>query len=158
MKSTPGAKDDLADPAYGSHLVPLAACLSATQDGAVLEVGVGHWSTPFLRRYCLAAKRHLVSLESDPAWAKQFGLQPVRYDVAIPLMAAQQWAVVLIDHWPEQRRAADALAFVGHARYILVHDYGILVRKGICPEVPPGWVKQIEHETLIMVANTGFGP
>jgi hypothetical protein len=148
-KSTPGAVDDLSDPRYGSHLVPLVRHLAHT-DGAVLELGVGHWSTPLLRRYCKAADRKLVSLEADPAWARQFGLEAVSYDEAVPRLARQSWSIVLVDHWPETRRARDALAFVGAAGHILVHDHGILQRKGICPKVPPGWQSYVMAETLVM--------
>jgi hypothetical protein len=36
---------------WGSHLPSLAACLASSR-GPVIELGVGHFSTPFLHAYC----------------------------------------------------------------------------------------------------------
>lgn len=118
------------DTSWGSHLVPLMACVCATR-GAVLEVGTGNWSTPVLHTYCIAAGRKLVSVDEDRNWIDQYKRMQVcehyvgscEYDVFLPEAASDKWSVVFLDHSPGQRRAADALLFRDCATYILVHDY-----------------------------------
>lgn len=134
--------EDLGHPRAGSHLVPLVRCLAVTS-GPVLEVGVGVWSTPFLRRYCGAAGRRLESVEADPRWAAEFGAKLVDYDDELPRLAEQAWSVVLIDHWPATRRLTDAARF-WRADHILVHDAAKVMR-GSTP--PPGAI--VLNDTLI---------
>jgi len=119
-----------ADTSWGSHLVPLMACVCATR-GAVLEIGAGHWSTPMLHRYCTAGGRRLVTLDNDRKWIEQFAdmrvceheLHGCKYDDVLPALAKQQWSVVFLDQSPGGRRAADAMLFRDSADYILSHDY-----------------------------------
>lgn len=143
------------DARWGSHLVPLAAALGATS-GPVLEIGCGHWSTPFLVRYCTAAGRRLVSVEDDGRWLQPDPVWPdwerivtPSYDVVLPQLATMKWAVVLLDHWPAGRRAADALLFRGRAEAILVHDARKAVKHGWI-EVLSDWPGRIEHDTIVL--------
>lgn len=133
------------NPCSGSHLVPLAAALVATE-GPVLEVGVGDWSTPFLARYCAAAGRELVSVEGSPDWAERMGARLVDYDEALPDLALLRWAVVLIDHWPETRRLADAALFELADR-VLIHDAASVLRRagngGVAGHV-------VQHDTIVI--------
>ena len=118
------------DTSWGSHLVPLMACVCATR-GAVLEVGVGDWSTPLLHAYCAAGGRKLVSIDEDRPWVEKFAklrvceheIYAAKYDAVIPSLSAQEWSVVFLDHSPGWRRAADALLFLESADYVLSHDY-----------------------------------
>lgn len=118
------------DTSWGSHLVPLMACVCATR-GPVLEVGVGNWSTPVLHAYCNAAGRRLVSVDEDKLWIQQYlpmrvcqhSVASVRYDDYLHRASGEEWSVVFLDHSPGERRAADALLFRDTAEYILVHDY-----------------------------------
>jgi hypothetical protein len=115
----------LDDPRAGTHLIAMAERLALT-DGAVLEVGMGAWSTPFLLRYCLASGRELVSVDDDRQWFEAHahpGAELVSYDTALPKLAERNWSVVLIDHSPGSRRARDTLLFLSTATYILVHDW-----------------------------------
>jgi hypothetical protein len=136
--------------ASGTHLVPLARALVDTT-GAVLELGSGDFSTPFLRRYCLAAGRELLSLENYPKWAAEFGVPCVDYDVAIPAAARREWSVVLVDHRPSERRIPDAIRFVGKTEYLLLHDYAheIEGRPGVDVLTSAGSVT-IDHDTLVL--------
>lgn len=117
------------DSSWGSHLVPLMACVCATR-GAILECGVGDWSTPLLHAYCAAGGRRLVSLDEDRQWVERFApmrsssheVSAVRYDAVLPGLAEQDWSVVLLDQSPGWRRAKDALMFM-RAEFIVVHDY-----------------------------------
>lgn len=119
------------DTSYASYMSPLVACLAAS-DGPVLELGMGHWSSPFLHRYCLAAGRYLRSVDEDPAWIepfKQYNLVSYHevgfgiYDFVFEFYARQQWGVVFMDHSPGERRPADAVMFKSTAKFIIVHDY-----------------------------------
>ena len=67
---------------YGTHLVPLMACV-VESSGPVLELGCGRWSTPVLRAYCLAAKREFVSVDSNRNWADKIG-KPLGNENRVP--------------------------------------------------------------------------
>lgn len=147
------------DARWGSHLVPLAAALGAT-DGPVLEIGCGHWSTPFLVRYCGAAGRRLLSVEHDGRWLPQDDclayykpdwerIVTPSYDVVLPQLATMKWAVVLLDHWPAGRRAVDALLFRGRAEAILIHDARKAAKHGWL-EVLSDWPRRVEHDTIVL--------
>jgi len=118
------------DTSWGSHLVPLMACITATR-GAVLEVGVGYWSTPLLHAYCAAAGRTLVSIDEDKAWVERFKeyhigrheVSHANYDQRLAELAARQWSVVFLDGSPGHRRADQAMLFRESANLIVIHDY-----------------------------------
>lgn len=122
--------NSLDEPAWGSWMLPLTAALTVTQ-GAVLEVGIGDWSTPYLHRYCTATGRRLLSIDDDRAFVGQFvgmcnekhEVRAVRYDDELPRLAEEKWAVVFLDQSPGHRRGADALLFADTAEFIVVHDY-----------------------------------
>jgi hypothetical protein len=138
--------------AQGSHLVPLARCLVATS-GSVLELGAGEWSTPFLRRYCAAAGRELLTLENYEQWAAEFGVAVADYDVTIPAAAELRWSIVLVDHRPAERRIPDLRRFVGKAEHILLHDYHDFSREigSIGSAFGVSWRKaEVDHDTLVL--------
>jgi hypothetical protein len=111
----------------GSHLPALLACVVLT-DGAVLELGMGEFSTPVLHSLCFRTKR-LLSVDGDQAAIFNFSQladdwHEIRYDFdyrSLDELAKEPWSVVLVDNWPSERRAADALKFLG-AEYLVVHD------------------------------------
>jgi hypothetical protein len=138
----------LENPKAGSHLVPLAACLSVTS-GRVLEIGSGEWSTPFLRRYCLAAKREFLSLEDNQACAERYQSRFVDYNDVLPNMANEKWSVVLVDHWPPKRRLSDAALF-SDAEYVLVHDAKDTLARYGKPVLRPGATTRIEYDTVVI--------
>lgn len=57
--------------AWTSWLPALGFAL-ARSGGPVLELGAGHFSTPFLWHYCMGADRHFSSFEENTEWLKQF--------------------------------------------------------------------------------------
>lgn len=150
-----------ADTSWGSHMVPLMATVCATR-GAVLEMGVGNWSTPVLHAYCTAAGRRLVSVDEDHAWAERYAgfricdheVRGVNYDQFVPWAATLQWSVVFLDQSPGHRRAADAVALRECADYIVVHDYsGAEVRDSFAPILEQweyGAVAKFSPSTLVL--------
>lgn len=117
--------------AWGSHQCALLGCLGRTS-GAVLELGMGHFSTPLLHHYCQAAQRDLVSVESDLQWYKTFShyiaymhkLILAEYDDVVPKLAQRPWSVVLIDNSPGgARRAKDFTTLWPNSEYVVIHDY-----------------------------------
>jgi hypothetical protein len=145
---------DLSNPKAGSHLIQLAEGLVATT-GAVLEVGRGAWSTPFLWRYCVAAGRELVSVDDQSSWVEAFPQFPgevVDYDAFVPLAAAREWGVVLLDHSPGVRRAADAVALRHAAARVVVHDLDNGKIAGSFAPVLGLWpVRKLRGSTLVLV-------
>lgn len=117
---------------WGSHLSAVLACFASTV-GPVLELGVGHVSTPALHALCLASDRLLVSVEQDEAWFKMFKSHYEKarhkfihgeYDDVVAELANQDWSVVLIDNSPGgERRLKDFKSFLPCAGFVIVHDY-----------------------------------
>jgi len=118
--------------AWGSHLAPLMGCLGATV-GDILEIGIGHFSTPVLHSYALASRRMLVSVEEDPEWFHMFRgryecsehkFLHGRYAELVPELAKQEWGVAFIDNSPGgQRRADDFSSLISKSKLVVVHDY-----------------------------------
>jgi hypothetical protein len=116
-----------------SHLHLLLACVAATS-GPVLEIGIGHTSTPCLHSVCCAAQRPLVSLESDPDWLAQFSEwdrdgHVLGVDDQSAIAEArrgyqgQRWSVVFIDDSPGAEARAEQLNwFLPIADYVVMHD------------------------------------
>lgn len=112
---------------YGTHLGALIACINKT-DGAVLELGTGVFSTPYLHYACLLANRKLVSYDNEKKWMKwvdyyKSPLHEVNFiedwdkaDIEKP------WDVALIDHSPSIRRKEDIKRLAKWAKYIVIHD------------------------------------
>jgi len=129
--------------AWGSHLPALLYALSKTV-GDVLEVGVGHFSTPALHNYCLGADRNLVSVEDNPEWFTHFRDRYQRfghafisgpYDQSIPFLAKSgSWAVAFIDNSPGgARRRDDFVSLLPVSKYVIVHDYHLENEDAIKP-------------------------
>lgn len=126
---------------WGSHLPSLMWCLSTTV-GNVIELGVGHFSTPVLHNFCEGQQRKLISLESDRAWFDSFShysstyhqLYHVDYWQDVPDYAKERWSVALIDNSPGgERRAQDFKSFLPTAMFVLVHDYERENEEAIAP-------------------------
>lgn len=111
---------------WQSHLPALLACIAVT-DGAVLELGVGHFSTPHLHALCGALGRVLESVEADAEWYNEFvkyhtGTHRVlRSDGSLPF--ANGWGVAFIDHSPGGANRAQAFQhMIVRAEFVVVHD------------------------------------
>ncbi len=127
---------------WSSFMPALLAVLGETS-GAVLEVGVGHYSTPFLHEFCERERRALLSLEEDEAWAAPFlalasplhAITRDAYDTSIPKAAKHQWSVILLDHSLGPRRGPDMALLLDHAEFIVVHDYHLAIKDAVQPHL-----------------------
>lgn len=148
---------------WGSHLAPLMACLACT-DGDVLELGVGHFSTPVLSAYCRAARRKLVSVEDDHGWLAKF---KDRYECSghrfltgdygklVPELAKEQWGVTLIDNSPGgKRRAEDFKSLISSSKFVVVHDYHADNEEHISPLLDALiWRRYVDYFPPTLVAS-----
>lgn len=102
---------------WATHVPALAACLART-NGAILECGVGIWSTPVLHAYALASDRKLLSLESKADWFSRF-----------TYFSHPMHDLRLIDNW---RNGVEDLFVEPFRRYGLVFvDHGEAPRGGV---------------------------
>ena len=125
---------------YGSHFIPLTfAVLNTT--GPILEMGIGHYSTPLLHVICMTQKRQLLSVDTSKTWIDNFKnlenhLHKFQY---LPVYEDDwkanpkpelwdtigneiKWGVVFIDHRPGERRKLDIFRFKNASEMIVVHD------------------------------------
>lgn len=117
---------------WASHLPAVLACFASTT-GPVIELGVGHCSTPALHALCLAYDRLLTSVEQDEMWFKMFqshyekkGHVFIRgeYDQVVPLLALTPWSVALIDNSPGgERRKKDFQSLIKCSGFVVCHDF-----------------------------------
>lgn len=101
--------------------------------GPVVELGMGHFSTPFLHEYCKATNRELISVEENAIWGDLFRSLGVgshrveisRYsEVLGHLRGSQPIGVVFIDSSPGGKARADLFAqAIGMSEFVVVHDY-----------------------------------
>jgi len=95
------------NPRYGTHLHALTQAIMATK-GPVVEIGAGHWSTPFLHQLCY--NRPLVTIESEGHWANRFKhLETENHKFADKLDNNHydtDWSVALVDGPTESRSHA----------------------------------------------------
>jgi hypothetical protein len=127
--------------AWSSWLPALGYALGNSH-GPVLEIGIGHFSTPFLHEFCKGANRELWSIESDDTWRKNFEGRyawdtssdrdpafhrfgyPMKNPPAIEFQKSVNWGVVFIDDSPGgENRAKHFRSFIDHSEYVVVHDY-----------------------------------
>lgn len=113
---------------YGTHLPVLMAAVERTA-GAVLELGVGAFSTPYLHWACAFARRPLLSVESAgpyAEWAKSYNsdlhavLAVNNFDAA-PI-ESRFWDVALVDHSPSERRVVEIARLADRCRLVVIHD------------------------------------
>lgn len=126
---------------YQSHLPALLACIAVT-DGPVLELGVGHFSTPHLHALCLATKRNLVSVEQNKEWHVEFKKydhietrhshrfsHAVMFGEYIEVLTRSSisyiapWSVAFIDGSPGGKARADLFKhLLPLSEFVVVHD------------------------------------
>lgn len=119
---------ELGTPTWSTHL-PLLLAAILKSEGPVLEIGVGHFSTPILHSVCNALGRTLVSVESDRIWATQFmeqyggGFHDFEFGFdCLERLSKQQWGAVLVDESPGSRRGETVKLFGDCADFLVVHD------------------------------------
>lgn len=117
---------------WGSHIPALASCVDLSPGYPVVELGVGHFSTPLLHAMC--SNRKLYSLESDTSWLSQFDFLrsanhlfvPGDYEETLPQILAEheRFAVVFVDNSPGgARRETDFSRAIQKTDFVVVHDY-----------------------------------
>lgn len=118
---------------WSSWLPALGYALGASK-GPILEIGIGHFSTPFLHGFSLASERELWSIESDGIWRKEFDAKygnflhrfgyPSNTDIPDEYVTNKHWGAVFIDSSPGgEARAGWFRAFAPISQFIVVHDY-----------------------------------
>lgn len=112
---------------YQSHLPALLACIISSH-GPVIELGVGHFSTPHLHALCGAFRRDLISCEEDPDWFVAFRSKYESeghffYNVR-ESWTLDRYGVAFIDHSPGgENRASAFRSAIRKADLVVVHDY-----------------------------------
>ena len=127
---------------FATHQPVLMEVLRRTR-GPVLELGCGHFSTVLLHQLCAPSRRFLMSVESDPAWIRQFHgtyradwhmfAHATDWDVALnhPIIQNTEWSVILIDQDPREARAMSVRMFKDKADYLVMHDAEYYARAGV---------------------------
>jgi hypothetical protein len=133
--------------AWGSHMPMLLMALGSTH-GAVLEIGVGHFSTPHLHYLCGGMNRRLVSVEQAKDWHDEFKItyeasfhsfRHGEYMDVLPGLAELPWSVVFIDNSPGGKARSDIFElFIDRAEYVVVHDYHLENEDAIKPLLANG--------------------
>lgn len=120
-----------------------------SSSGPVLEIGIGHFSTPVLHEVCLAQNRMLISVEDNLEWHENFAAKYVcsnhmlyfaDYDQILPTFAEMRskFGVVFIDESPGgSRRRKSFELFMPVSQYVVVHDYHRENSEAIQPLLTP---------------------
>lgn len=148
--------------AYATHIEVLAAAAMRTT-GAMLELGIGEYSTPVLR--ALRGERRLVSLEADVAWFERFRwMACAGHELTLvadwdAVDVAQHWGLVVLDHAPAHRRIIEGRRVAAWADLVVVHD-----TEAACYDWRPlwrefDWVYTYEkHPNWTSLAGRGLAP
>jgi hypothetical protein len=107
---------------WNNHLPLLLLGLSHT-DGAVMELGSGDGSTPYLRKYCADYKRTFQSFDNNQEWCAKTSAEYVQdWNPLIAGAAGAYRGLIFIDHAPGERRADDAIKLANAADILVLHD------------------------------------
>lgn len=106
----------------GSHLPVLYKLLQATS-GAVIELGAGFNSTPFLYWICKAEGRLFASFENDQEWIDKLQY-PTQYVSEWDHVGEGDvfWDIAFIDHRPARKRRSSVARLKDKAKFIVLHD------------------------------------
>lgn len=111
---------------WSNHRYLLWEALEKTE-GDVVEMGMGHGSTPFLYQYCKDAGRKLYSYENSFDWfekCRDFNPENSFHITDWDVVAERHLtpSVLFIDHAPGGRRKIDLVNFALRARIVVLHD------------------------------------
>lgn len=115
------------DKGFASFFPVLEKILSLTS-GAVLELGTGIYSTPFLHWLCFARKRELFSYESNRAYFELFQSYQAEFHKMFlvrdfkSIIPDRHFDVIFIDHSPSEDRLERLQSLVKDANFVIVHD------------------------------------
>lgn len=120
--------------ANATHAGILAAMLAKTT-GSMLELGVGHFSTPTLYYVAKITGRYALSVETSREWydffADQFSSDSHKFFCTDNRLIStcfeeyygeKHWDVVLVDNGPSTDRVSCIEMLRKKAKYIIVHD------------------------------------
>lgn len=107
---------------WDNHRPLLLLALKLTE-GAVLEMGSGDGSTPYLRAYCATAERIFQSFDNNQFWCDKTGSEFVfDWNALVAGAALARRGVIFIDHAPGERRHEDAIRLANAAEILVLHD------------------------------------
>jgi hypothetical protein len=104
---------------------PLLLLAFELTTGAVMELGSGEGSTPYLRKYCEATGRTFQTFDNNEEWCKKTGAEYVQTYLWSALVAGAAGAhrgLIFIDHAPGERRHEDAIRLANAADVLVLHD------------------------------------
>jgi hypothetical protein len=133
------ARSDAFSNGYGTHIPLLASVVATAPPGDVLELGVGHFSSPLLNMLCKAMGRELTSVEESADWLWNIrdlegpghtlvvASDPYNWiptlESLLPPRVAGHWSVVFVDHGRTNQDRMAALRWLeNRADFIVVHD------------------------------------
>lgn len=109
--------------------IPLLVRTFELSTGDVLELGTGYFSTTILRWLCEMSGRVLYSVESSNFWYEKAKRKPTSFHKVIKtnkhfddIDINKKWGMVLIDHFPDERRWIEIKKLAYLAEYIVIHD------------------------------------
>lgn len=107
---------------WNNHLPLLLLGLHLT-NGAIMEMGSGDGSTPYLRNYCKATDRTFNTFDNNKEWCDRTGAQYVEnWDLVIEEALTLHHGLIFIDHAPGERRHLDAIRLANTADILVLHD------------------------------------
>lgn len=123
---------------WGSYIPALVTAI-VKSEGPVLELGVGHFSTPLLHAVCGSLGRLLYSVEENLEWFKAFEKYNVGWHHVIRSNYSEaprqlKWGVVFIDQSPGGKCRADSFAqYISISNFVIVHDFHLENLEHILP-------------------------
>lgn len=107
---------------WNTHRPMLLLGLHLTE-GAVLELGSGHGSTPYLKAYCEAHDRAFQTFDSNREWCDKTGAIYVHsWNAVVGGVVGAHRGLIFIDHAPGERRHTDAITLANAADVLVLHD------------------------------------
>ncbi|MBI2634984.1 MAG: hypothetical protein HYW79_00315 [Parcubacteria group bacterium] len=112
---------------WGTHL-PLLVRMFDKTEGDVLEMGMGHFSTPVLKWLCEMSGRTLYSYESKMDWYEKAASESKPFHKVIFCQdwasadIERHWGLAFIDHSPMRERYIDIKRLANYADIIVIHD------------------------------------
>jgi hypothetical protein len=116
---------------------PILSAVASKAGGPIIEIGVGHHSTPMLHFIARAIGRHITSIDTNADWISFFSCIPglgsdhrylctgnrlISAELPRYLEGTGTWGVAFVDCSPEIDRKKCVELMRNRAKYIVVHD------------------------------------
>lgn len=109
--------------------MPLLVRMFDKTEGDVLEMGMGHFSTPVLKWLCEMSGRTLYSYESKIDWYEKVAQEEAKPFHRVIFCSdwasadiERHWGLAFIDHSPMRKRYVDIKRLASHADILVIHD------------------------------------